>query len=83
MGLLRSLAEGFELAAHDLAGGVAGQGLEHADFLGDLEPGDQGLEVVEDVVFSEDELKEDDTHWPYVRLVGLFGIVQDGLHWHV
>jgi hypothetical protein len=39
--------------------------------------------VVEDVVLPDHELKQDDSHRPYVRLVRLLGVVQDRFEGHV
>jgi hypothetical protein len=42
-----------------------------------------GLKMVEDVVFPEDKLEEDDTDWPYIRFIILKRMMQNRLHWHI
>lgn len=58
---------------------------EIIDEIGILEVCDfaAGLEVVEDVVLFEDELKHNDAHWPDIRLECLLRVMQDRLHRHV
>jgi hypothetical protein len=40
-------------------------------------------DVVEDIVLADDKLEKDDADGPDITLVGLLGVVQDGLEGHV